>query len=168
MIPWSQITHVIETDALGIENGTFRGTLDDSWLPSSLDPMEWQRTGGLGRALKAKGVRSVVVGDLTEEWYLYSIAHPVRSMGTIEHNMDRYYRKEIVTKMMDMFPNVPVGAPEEEFQRLFGEMLSQGQVYLPVRLLARDLLAAGFPVLRYEIAWTPEQNRPRGELCGSS
>ena len=32
-----------------------------------------------------------------------------------------------------------------------------------MRLLARDLLKAGFPVLRYEIRWTPEQVRPFGE-----
>ncbi|OSX61281.1 hypothetical protein POSPLADRAFT_1146954 [Postia placenta MAD-698-R-SB12] len=44
-LPASKITHVIETDALGVEHGTFRGCLDDSWLPTTPDPMIWQRSG---------------------------------------------------------------------------------------------------------------------------
>ena len=34
--------------------------------------------------------------------------------------------------------------------------------FLPVRIFARDMLNARFPVLRYEIRWTPEQNRTAG------
>ena len=41
--------------------------------------------------------------------------------------------------------------------------ISDGQVRLPIRLLARDLHASEFPVLRYEIRWTPEQGRPKGK-----
>ncbi|GBE88869.1 hypothetical protein SCP_1402770 [Sparassis crispa] len=161
-VPWSVITHAIETDAVGIEHGTFRGCMDDVWMSSAPEPMEWQRSGGFARALQARGVRCIVVGDLTEEWYLYSIAHPVTSMRDVELNMERYYQIDVVKKMMTKYREVPAGSSEEEFKRLFGEMLSEGQVHLPVRLLARDLMAAGFPVIRYEIGWTPEQVRPFG------
>lgn len=34
------------------------------------------------------------------------------------------------------------------------------KVHLPVRLLHRDLKKHGFPVLRYQIQWTPPQTRP--------
>ncbi|CAL1698757.1 unnamed protein product [Somion occarium] len=158
--PWSTITQAIETDALGIQFGTFRGCLDGDWLPS--DPMEWQRSGNFARSLKKKGVRSIVVGDLTEEWYLYSIAHPVSSMKDIELNLERYYQDEMVKKVMGLYRTIPKDAPVPEFKKLFGEILSEGQVHLPVRILARDLVNGGFPVLRYEIQWTPEQHRPFG------
>lgn len=161
-LPASKITHVIETDALGVEHGTFRGCLDDSWLSTTPDPMIWQRSGDFARALKAKGVRSIVVGDLTEEWYLYSIAHPVRTVRDVRHNADRYYPAEVVERLLGMYRALPDDAPEDEVKRLFGELMSDGQVHLPVRLLARDLMAAGFPVVRYEIRWTPEQLRPFG------
>ncbi|OBZ67787.1 hypothetical protein A0H81_12181 [Grifola frondosa] len=161
-VPASAITHVIETDALGTEYGTFRGCWEAGWLGSSPDAMTWQRSGGLARALKAKGVRSVVLGDLTEEWYLYSIAHPVKSMHDIELNMERYYPSEVVKKLMTKYRTVPEGAPHTEFKELLGEILSDGQVYLPIRLFARDAMAAGLPVVRYEIRWTPEQGRPFG------
>ena len=51
---------------------------------------------------------------------------------------------------------------KEELERLYGRILSEGQVHLPVRLFARDMVNAGFPVVRYEIRWTPEQVRPLG------
>ena len=51
---------------------------------------------------------------------------------------------------------------KEELERLYGRVLSEGQVHLPVRLFARDMVNAGFPVVRYEIRWTPEQVRPFG------
>jgi hypothetical protein len=54
--------------------------------------------------------------------------------------------------MIEKWRKLPYGAGQEA-QRLYGEILSCGQVHLPVRLLARDLQATGFPVLRYEIVY---------------
>lgn len=127
----------------------------------------WQRTGGLARGLVAAGVRSVVVGELAEEWYLYAIAHPVSSLSDVEVNLERYYAREMAQGMLDAyFKSGGNGGKREgsgeEMTRVFGDVLSEGQVYLPVRLFARDMLSAGFPLVRYEIRWTPEQLRPLG------
>ncbi|KAI0765875.1 carboxylesterase [Trametes elegans] len=158
-VPWSAITHAIDNDALGVEYGTFRGCADSAWLGDS-DAMAWQRTGGLARGLAAHGVQAVVAGEVTEEWYLYSIAHPVSTMADVEANLKRYYRDDVVRKMVDAYGQHPT--EPEEVVRVLGKILSEGQVYLPVRLLARDLVSAGYPVVRYEIAWTPEEGRPLG------
>jgi hypothetical protein len=163
-VPGSSIMRVVENDLLGVENGTFRACLDGMWLSASPDPMTWQRTGELARGLYLKGVRSVVVGDLTEEWYLYSVAHPVYTPRDIVPNLARYYPEDLVERMVGMYPTLPETAGSDEVQQLFGRILSDGQVYLPTRLLARDLQAAGFPVLRYQIGWTPEGARPLGEF----
>lgn len=32
--------------------------------------MTWQRSGNLARSPREKGVTSIVIGDLSEEWYL--------------------------------------------------------------------------------------------------
>lgn len=162
-VPWSEITRVIETNAIGTEYGTFRGCLDGIWMASSPHPMTWQRTGGLAKGLWDKGVRSVIAGDLRDEWYLYSIAHPVVEPRDILPNLERYYPGDVLQKMMRFYKKLPGDAPVEEVERLFGEVLSDGQVHLPVRLLIRDLHNAGFPTLRYEIRWTPEQLCPKGE-----
>jgi hypothetical protein len=125
--------------------------------------MTWQRSGGFAKGLWDKGVRSIIVGDLTEEWYLYSIAHSLGSPRDIAANLSRYYPGDMVQRMVSMYKTLPDDAGTPEVERLFGEILSDGQVHLPVRLLARDLHKAGFPVLRYEIRWTPEQTRSKGK-----
>ncbi|KAJ3718102.1 carboxylesterase [Lentinula guzmanii] len=163
IIPASKICEVIETDALGTEYGTFRGCVDDnSWMASSPDLMTWQRSGSFASSLAQRGLKSIVIGDLTEEWYLYSIAHPIATAEDIAINLERYYPIDMVKRMISMYRQLGEDAEPEECVRLFGEILSDWQVHLPVRVLARDLHRAGFPVLRYEIAWTPEQQRPEG------
>lgn len=162
-VPWSAITRVIETDTVPIPFGTFRGCLDGTWLPYVPDPMTWQRTGGLAQGLKAYGVRSITVGNLPEEWYLYSIAHPVASSAEISLNLERYYAASMVKGMVDLYKPLPEGASKDNVAQLFGEILSDGQVHLPVRILVRDLINAGFPVLRYSIAWVPDALRTLGQ-----
>ncbi|KAF9497822.1 carboxylesterase [Pleurotus eryngii] len=160
--PSTLITHVIETDAVGTEFGTFRGCVDGKWIAESPDPMSWQRSGALAQGLREKGVKSVIIGDLTEEWYLYSIAHPVHQVQDIVPNLERYFSKDLVSRTIQLHRTLPSNSSQSEVQKLFGEILSNLQVHLPVRLFARDFMKAGFPILRYEIQWTPEQNRPEG------
>ena len=158
---WQSITELIDSQSLGA-HGTFRGCLDSSWLSNSPDPMTWQRTGGLARGLLEHGVRNVILGDLSEEWYLYSIAHPIKQKQDIQLNLERYFPSDIVQGMIKIYEN---DAEAEEFEKLFGIILSAGQVHLPVRLLHRDLLQEEFPTFRYMIKWTPEQLRPKGKYA---
>lgn len=163
LVPATTLLHVIETDKIGIEHGTFRGCLDGTWLPTSPDPMTWQRTGTLAHKLREKGVTSIGIGDLSEEWYLYAIAHPVGGPRDVLPNLLRYYPREIVERLVSMYKALEEGASEEEAARWMGEVLSDGQVYAPVRMFVRDFHKAGFPVFRYAIRWTPEQVRPKGK-----
>jgi len=161
---WRSITELIDSEKLG-SYGTFRGCLDGTWLADVPDPMTWQRTGGLARGLLEHGVRNVITGDLSEEWYLYSIAHPIKRYQDIPENLERYYPHDIVQGMIETYGKPPDDASVEELEKLFGEIFSAGQVDLPVRLLHRDLLQAGYPTFRYTIKWTPEQARPKGTQC---
>lgn len=160
-VKWEDIVAAIEEEKLG-PHGTFRGCLDGGWLATAPEPMAWQRqrAGGLADGLRTAGVRSVVVGDLRDEWYLYAIAHPIATAADIRPNLLRYYAAPLVDAFLACYPPLDgATAGPEECARRFGEILSDGQVHLPVRVLARDLGEAGFPVLRYEIRWTPEQVR---------
>ncbi|KAG6828499.1 hypothetical protein H0H92_007774 [Tricholoma furcatifolium] len=161
-VPWSSITHVIETDVIGV-HGTFRGCLADDWLPTSPDPVAWQRSGGLANGLRAHGVKSIVIGDLSEEWYLYSIAHPIPMPRDIIPNLTRYFPEDVSRRFVDAWRKIPDDAGSEEAEKLYGEILSCGQVHLPVRVLAEDLYNAEYPVLRYAIEWVPEQSRTGGK-----
>ncbi len=161
-ISWQSITELIDSESLGV-HGTFRGCLDGTWLSGSPDPMTWQRTGGLASGLGEHGVRTVIVGDLSEEWYLYSIAHPIKQKQDIQQNLERYYPADIVRGILNIYPSPPDDADAKELEKLFGIILSASQVHLPIRLLHRDLLQANYPTFRYTIKWTPEQVRPKGK-----
>lgn len=158
---WRSIIELIDNEKLG-PYGTFRGCLDGTWLSNTPDPMTWQHTGGLARGLLEHGVRNVIVGDLSEEWYLYSIAHPIKHKRDIQENLERYYPSEVVQGMIELYGSPPDDANVEELEKSFGVILGTAQVHLPVRLLHRDLLQAGYPTFRYTIQWTPEQARPNG------
>jgi hypothetical protein len=159
---WQSIVGLIVNGKLG-PDATFRGCLDGTWLSNVPDPMTWQRTGGLARGLLEHGVRNVIVGDLSEEWYIYSIAHPIKHKADIQENLKRYYPADIVKGMIDLYGIPPDDAKVEELEELFGIIASAAQVHLPVRLLHRDLLQTDYPTLRYTIKWTPEQVRPNGK-----
>ena len=160
-VPWESITKVIETpDVLG-SYGTFRGCLSDDWISVKPGPMNLQRSGKLGRGLLAHGVKCVVIGDLTEEWYFYSMSHPIAGPQDILPNLERYFPTDVARNLLEEFP--PVSEDADAAVKLFGEILSCGQIHLPVRIFAKDMVACGFPVLRYEIRWTPEQSRIAGK-----
>ena len=162
-VPWASITRVIENEEILGCFGTFRGSLSDDWVNVHPGLVEWQRSGDLARGLQSHGVTSVVIGDLTEEWYLYSIAHPIKSPQDILPNMERYYPKQVAQRMIAAFPKLPPDAGEQESARCYGEIMALGQVHLPARLFAQEMMSHGFPVLRYEIGWSPEQHRPYGK-----
>lgn len=89
--------------------------------------MEWQASGGFARVLKAKGVRSIVVGDLTEEWFVYSLSDPVSGPGDLEKNLRRYYPDDVVRSLLGAYGSLPRGAGREEYAKLYGRILSDGQ-----------------------------------------
>ena len=176
-VPWESITKVIdEPDVLG-PYGTFYSCLADDWLSAEPGPMTWQYSRELGRGLLAHGVKCVVIGELTEEWYFYSIMiSPIRRYQDILPNLERCFPTDLSRNLIKKFaPDVArkllkeiaplsTNAQKDEAARLFGAIMSYAQIYLPVRLFAKDLAASGFPVLRYEIRWTPEELRPEGKL----
>ncbi len=131
------------------------------------DPMTWQRSGGFADGLRKAGVKYLIVGDLSEEWYLYAIAHPISTPEDVKTNLYRYYPEQIVSALLDIYPKLEDGASAEECVRFFGRIASDMQVHVPVRMFARDLIKSGFPVLRYSIRWTPEQVRElyKGEIA---
>jgi len=161
-VPWTAITKVIESEVLGVEHGIFRACLSDDWIHTEPSPMARQKQGDFARGLRERGVRNVVVGELKDEWYIYSVSHPISSPEDVKRHLKRYFPERTVNRLLLCFGEISNDEDPEMAQRLFGRALSCALVHLPIRILHRDLLAAGFPVMRYVIEWTPEQLRPNG------
>jgi len=119
---WQALTKEIESL---VAFGTFRGASDGSFLP--LQEMERQSDGTFAKLLQEKGVRSIVVGDLIEEWYLYSIAHPIQKPEDIRPNLRRYYPDDIVERLLKAYKPLGKDATLQECAKLYGRILSDGQ-----------------------------------------
>jgi hypothetical protein len=163
-VPWTAITKVIESDALGIEHGIFRACRSDDWIPTQLGLMDRQRSGKFARGLRERGVQSIVVGEVSDEWYIHSVSHPMSSPQDCHRHLNSHFSSKTVRKLMCCFREVPDDADLEATRAVLGQALSCVLTHFPVRLLHRELLEADFPVIRYRIEWTPEQLCPNGRF----
>jgi hypothetical protein len=157
-VPWTEITKVVETEALGIKHGIFPACLSADWIQTEPGPMERQRNGEFARGLRERGIQSIVVGEVSDEWYNYSFSHPIHySPFEIGEILERYFPVRVANNIIKYF-----GEAKKRIDgtMLLSKFLAAGIVHLPIRLLHKDLLAAGFPVMRYRIEWIPEQLRP--------
>ncbi len=157
-VPSMEIAKVIESEALGVEHGIFRACLSDDRIQTEPGPMERQRNGQFARGLRERGVQSVVVGEVSDEWYNYSFSHAISSPQDIGPTLRRYFPSSVSAKIIRCFDE---SKNEAKAKLLFGSLLAAGLVHLPIRLLHKDLLAAGFPVMRYRIEWIPEPTPSR-------
>ncbi|KAF7770883.1 hypothetical protein Agabi119p4_6857 [Agaricus bisporus var. burnettii] len=122
--------------------------------------MERQRSGALASSLKPHGVTGVMLDDVIDEWYLYVFAHPINSHDDILPHLDGYLPDDVNKKLLEKIS--AWGEEGGDPLKLFGEVLGTGQVRLPARIFARDMIKHGFSVLRYTMKWTPENVRPCG------
>ncbi|KIY45083.1 alpha/beta-hydrolase [Fistulina hepatica ATCC 64428] len=128
--------------------GTFRGVeAADGWVH---EIVEFQRSGGLAAGLRKAGVTSVVISEVSEEWAFYQAVHPAKSVDELVPNLARYYPHAIAEKLVALYPFLPENPSPAAIDGLFGQIMADGQVYIPSRQLARDLVNAGFPTIRVQ------------------
>lgn len=110
----------------------------------------------------------------------YQIAYPCRSIDDLVPNLERFYPPERVQAILASYPPLAANASVNDIDRLQGrvsrptlllmsadiQILADVQVHLPVRLLATDLAAHEFPVVRYTIETVAKALRTGGESEG--
>ncbi|WOO83410.1 putative esterase/lipase [Vanrija pseudolonga] len=142
---------VAAVENMGLHS-TFRGVVEAGWLRA--DQMAFQRSGGLGAALSAAGVRCVIAGDVRDEDAFYGIVHDVTTATDLLPNVARYYPLDVAQRLLAAYPPLDADAPRAQCQARLGRVLADGQVHLPVRLLCRDL-APALPTVRYAVEMVP-------------
>ncbi len=120
-VPWTAITKVIESNALGIEHGIFRACLSDDWIPAETGLMDSQRSGNFARGLRGRGVQSIVVGEVSDEWYIYSVSHPMSSPQDCRRHLMRHFSDRIVRRLMSCFKEIPEDGDLEAARAVLGQ-----------------------------------------------
>ncbi|WRT68773.1 uncharacterized protein IL334_005753 [Kwoniella shivajii] len=129
---------------------TFRGVIgDDGWV--SADQVNFQRNGGLAKGLNDAGVKCVIVGDVRDEDFFYKGVHHCETREELVPNIARYYPYEQSERFLAAYGDVAEDSTPEELDTLLGRILADGQVHLPIRLLASELAKYDFPVVRYAV-----------------
>lgn len=148
LVPTGRLMRAV--DSLGVL-GTFRCVVEPGWIEA--DEMEYQAT-SLGRDLASAGVQIVIVGEVLHEEVFYANAHATPTPADIVPNLHRYFGTRLTQEFYDLYDSfAPLAhdADRKLAQRRFGTIMANAQVYVPVRLLAADLIKQGFPVVRYSI-----------------
>ncbi|WVF67724.1 hypothetical protein IAT40_002483 [Kwoniella sp. CBS 6097] len=129
---------------------TFRGVVgDDGWVRT--DQIDYQRSGGLAKDLRDAGVKCIIVGDVRDEDHFYKGVHFSKTQADLVPNIARYYPSDQSERFLASYGPIAADATVDEINNLLGRILADGQVHLPVRLLAKELALADFPVVRYAV-----------------
>ncbi|KAF9260463.1 alpha/beta-hydrolase [Marasmius fiardii PR-910] len=143
---------------------TFRPVRDGDFFPMNL--FDRYLAGDFARQFKDRQLQ-LFIGEVRDEETLYRQTNPPHDLDSLYIEVGNYYSPPVTRKMIDAYLNRKVhkeGAhsdpdPEIDFwKKIFGDIISDGQVRAPSRLLVRQLIGAGVPlssIRRYMINWRP-------------
>ncbi|GMM30667.1 hypothetical protein DAMA08_034120 [Martiniozyma asiatica (nom. inval.)] len=148
-----EITELI----LDLKLHTFRAVSDDKFVSKSI--LQDITSGKFGALLAKKGVR-IMQGETNNEGYLYSFLDTPKSLDQLAVEIENYYPKSIVPTILELYDTKSVDESAENsleiLQKLFGDIIGDGQIYVSTRGFAKNIIKGGFPVndyFRYRISF---------------
>lgn len=91
---------------------------------------------------------------------LYSCTNPPTNKGELVVQLQNYYKTTQVRKILALY-ELPADCDTNVYtlHRIYGQMVANGQVYVPSRVFVKTLVDAGVSmdrILRYRLCWKPE------------
>ncbi|KIK67033.1 hypothetical protein GYMLUDRAFT_847266 [Collybiopsis luxurians FD-317 M1] len=149
---------------MNFENHTFRPIRDGHFFP--MDLFSRYLKGDFAREFKRRGM-SLLIGEVRDEETLYRQTNPPSDLLSLYKQVGNYYSPAVTEMMVDAYVNRKINAsgahPDPDpnidyWKKVYGDIVSDGQVRAPSRLLVRQLRDAGVPLFsvnRYMINWRP-------------
>lgn len=137
-----------------LENHTFRPITDDLFVHSGMT--EYLESQSFANGFKERGYR-LLIGEVANEETLYSQYNSPTSptLESLKTQISNYYAPEVTERVLQRYV-LPTGDDLEEWKKLFGQIISDGQVRAPSRSLVQHLVLNGVPLRdlwRYQIAY---------------
>ncbi|KAG0672537.1 hypothetical protein C6P40_003565 [Pichia californica] len=141
-----------------LELHTFRAVTDNHFINSSI--LKDIQSGEFSKLLTKKNIR-ILHGEVDNEGYLYSLLDPPISFDDLATQIENYYPKQIVPILLKTYKvkekiDLESSNVMKQFANLFGQIISDGQVYCSTRGFINNLIKNGFPVksyFRYRISY---------------
>lgn len=137
-----------------LKNHTFRPVTDDlfihpgmyDYLHSQVFAAEFQRRDS-----------RLLIGEVRNEETLYSVYNSPEepTLEALKMQISNYYAPQLTDRILEHY-KLPDSDDLDEWKRCFGNIISDGQVRAPSRVLVRALVANGVPlghIWRYHIAY---------------
>ncbi|KAJ4051220.1 hypothetical protein NW756_003631 [Fusarium oxysporum] len=137
-----------------LEHHTFRPVTDHLFIHSNV--MEYLRSQDFAHEFKSRGYK-ILIGEVANEETLYSVYNsPTEpSLDALKMQVMNYYSPQVSERVIKRY-GAPASEDLEDWKRLFGNIISDGQVRAPSRSLVQSLSANGVDIhdiWRYQIAY---------------
>ncbi|RSL64570.1 hypothetical protein CEP53_004010 [Fusarium sp. AF-6] len=133
---------------------TFRPVTDDLFIHSGM--MEYLQSKEFADEFKARGYK-ILIGEVANEETLYSTYNSPEepTLESLKMQVMNYYAPEVTERAIECYP-LPTSNDLALWKKLFGNIISDGQVRAPSRALVKHLEENGVnisDIWRYQIAY---------------
>ncbi|KAG7835634.1 hypothetical protein KL942_005172 [Ogataea angusta] len=136
---------------------TFRAVTDGHFISPNL--IRDIRSGKHAKLLSEKGVR-ILIGEVDNELVKYSYLNTPQTVSELPLQVENYYPKIVVPTLMDLYgaEKLDENSPDfkEDLRKVYGAIISDGQVYASARGYINSLVQNGYPenhIYRYRISF---------------
>lgn len=155
-------------DALeNLSNHTFRPVTDDLFIHSGM--VGFLTSGAFAKIFKERDM-NLLIGEVLNEETLYaeynSPSEP--SISSLKHQLENYYAPATVERILPSYTLPSKNDDLQAWKRLYGSIVSDGQVRAPSRFLIKNLVDFGVDVgcvwrylIAYRLGFIDEKVAPR-------
>lgn len=148
---------------------TFRAVTDNYFI--SPDIVGDIKTGKFAEMMIKKGAR-ILNGEVDNELIKYSLLNTPQTIEELPLQVENYYPRKVVPALLDVYGADKLNPQSEDFKedlrKIYGAIISDGQVYSSARGLLSKLVENGFPqedIFRYRVGfrsqWLDEHIDPK-------
>lgn len=138
---------------MNLKNHTFRPVTDDLFIHSGI--FDYYRDGSFAAEFKKRKLR-LYIGEVLDENTLYAVTNgPDANLPSLQLQISNYYPPATTTRLLQHY-GLPNSQDKKDWEKLFGQIVADGQVRAPSRYLVSNLLENGVEinhVWRYLIAY---------------
>ncbi|KAL4798686.1 alpha/beta-hydrolase [Aspergillus venezuelensis] len=139
---------------MNLKHHTFRPVTDNVFIHADL--FTYYRSGTFASEFKRRNLR-LLIGEVANEETLYAVTNgPEASLVSLETQISNYYSPATTTRLLTHYDLPSESTNRDDWQAVFGRIVSDGQVRAPSRFLVNNLIENGVDtkdVWRYVIAY---------------
>ncbi|KAJ5769928.1 uncharacterized protein N7511_001979 [Penicillium nucicola] len=141
------------TGIMDLDNHTFRPVTDNIFVQPGI--FEYYRDGSFAEVFKKRNLR-LLIGEVLNEDTLYAVTNgPEPNLASLQQQISNYYPPSTTQRLLQHY-QPPTSESKEDWGKLFGKIIADGQVRAPSRYLVKILTDNGVDmanIWRYRIAY---------------